>query len=82
MPSGKEMLNEMEFRREIAQLEDRELSEFIALQTWEIAGVQSDHGNRIYRLEKKSRRITGWVGTVGVLIGAIVVGIIDFFIRR
>lgn len=82
MPNGKEMLNEMEFTQRIKKMPDRELSEFTALQVWEACSTLQNHDTRLLKVEKRSRRIVGWIGTAGVLIGAIVVGVIDYFIRR
>jgi len=82
MPNGKDMLNEMEFKEHIKEMKDRELSEFTALQVWEACATLQDHSIRILKLEKRNHRITGWIGTIGVLIGAVVVGIIDYFVRR
>jgi len=82
MPNGREIINELDYRQRIKIMGDRELSEFTAFQVYETCIIVQNHGKRIEKMESRDRKTFGYVGGIGGLIGAIIAGTIDFFIRR
>ena len=71
MTNGNELLKEMEFKQRIERMKDRELSEFTALQVWDIQG-------RVSRLEKRKRFTVGASGGIGAAAGAALAFLIDW----
>ena len=72
MPNGRYILNDMEFEHKITQMNDRELMEFTARQTF----------YRISRLEGQNHKAFGVTGGLGAFFGAAVAVTVDFFLRR
>ena len=82
MPNGKYVLNNLEFEKSISNLKDRELLEFVARQNYETCIRCEKHNTRIIALENQSKKISGIFGGIAGLIAAIVVGIINYFVRN
>lgn len=82
MPNGKYFLNDLDFEHQLKTMNDRELLEFTARQTYDVCNRVESHDKRIRGLETQSNRRSGVIGGSGALIGAAVASIIDYFIRR
>lgn len=68
-------LDDLEFEAQIAEMGDRALLEFVARQGHDMA-------RRVRKLEGRSKRTMGLLGGAGAIIGAAVVGAIDYVMRR
>ena len=82
MPNGNYVNSELEFERNIASFKDRELLEFVARQNYETCLRCAKHDLRIAALEHESKKISGITGGIAGLISAIVIGIINYFVRN
>ena len=82
MNNGKKILNELEFEQHIAKLNNRGLIEFVARQQYDMSLLCPVHSRDIERLKKRSRKEIGASGGIGVVIGGVLLGIVDFFLRR
>ena len=82
MQNGQQILNELEFEQHIAKLKSRELIEFIARQQYDMARVCPAHDKRIKGLEVRRRKELGASSGAGAIIGGLVMGAIDYFLRR
>ncbi len=72
---AEDILGDLEFEQLIGGMSDRELAEFNARQI-------HDLGRRMRKVEGRSRRAMGTSGGIGALIGAAVIGAIDYVLRR
>jgi len=82
MPNGRYVLNDLEFEKRISNMDDRDLLEFVARQSYETCIHVEKHSNRIMALENQSKKISGIFGGIAGLISAIIVGIINYFVRN
>ena len=82
MPNGNYVTNELDFEKLISGMGDRTLLEFVARQNYATSIQLGKHSNRITMLENQSKKISGVVGGIAGLISAIVVGIINYFVRN
>jgi len=82
MPNGKYILNELDFEKRISGMGDRDLLEFVARQNYETCIRCEKHHTRITALENQSKKIPGIFGGIAGLITAVVVGIINYFVRN
>lgn len=82
MPNGRYILNDLEFDQKIHQMNDRELLEFTARQTYSVCLQTMDNTKRIEVLERRDRKAFSVTGGLGAFFGAAVAVIVDFFIRR
>ena len=80
MPNG--INYDLDFERQISQMPDRDLLEFVARQSYETCIHVEKHSNRIMALENQSKKISGIFGGIAGLISAIIVGIINYFVRN
>ncbi len=72
---GDSILNELDFEKRISGMPDRQLLEFVARQTF-------DTCQRVLILEISHRKTAGLIGGATGAITAIVIGIINYFIKR
>ena len=72
MPNGKYILQDLAFDRQIKEMESRELQEFTAKLSY-------SNAIRIMNLEARDKKTLGITGGVGVFIGGIIIGIIQYF---
>lgn len=82
MPDGRYLLNDIEFEQAIKEMDDRQLLEFTARQTYSISNTVAGHDKRIKSLEGQSNRRSGFIGGAGAIIGAAVSSIVDYLVRR
>ena len=82
MQNGKKILNELEFEQHIAKLDDRGLIEFVARQQYDMSIICPIHADKIKKLETRRKKELGASGGFGAFIGAAIVGVLDYFIRR
>ena len=82
MPNGSYVTNELDFEKRISCMADRQLLEFVARQNYDTSIKLDKHSFRITALENQSKKISGIFGGIAGLISAIVVGIINYFIRN
>lgn len=75
MPNGRYILNDLEFDKEIEAMSDRKLMEFSAR-------LGYSNAIRITTLESIGKRTMGAIGGVGAVIGAVIVSIMDYLVRR
>lgn len=78
MPNG--ILSEAEFENEIKNLSDRQLSEFVARQVYDICKQREAEDKRIAVLEGRDKKFAGALGGVSGAVGAILVSVIDYFV--
>jgi len=82
MPNGNYVNSELEFEKQISGMADRALLEFVARQNYETCLRCDKHNVRITALENESRKISGITGGIAGLISAVVIGIINYFVRN
>lgn len=75
MPNGKYILNDLEFDKQIKEMDDRELMEFSAR-------LGYSNAIRISSIESQRKRTIGLTGGLGVFIGGIIIGIVEYFRSR
>ena len=80
--SNGNMLDDLEFERQMGELSDRGLSEFTARQVFESRKDIHSNTRRIRSLEGKSRKIFAISGGAGTLIGGAIIGIINYFTNK
>ena len=80
MPNG--INYELDFEKRIGEMQDRQLLEFVARQTFEISSKIERHGKQIKTLEHHSRKISSMAGGISGTITAIIIGIINYFVNR
>jgi len=74
MANGKYVLNDLEFEKQIENMDDRKLLEFTAKLSY-------SNAIRIYKLEGYNKRRLGFTGGLGVFVGGIIIGLIEYFRR-
>ncbi len=74
MPNGKYILNDLEFDKQIKEMDDRELMEFSAR-------LGYSNAIRISSIEGQRRKALGLTGGLGVFVGGVIVGLVEFFRR-
>jgi hypothetical protein len=72
----------MEFENQIHQMNDRQLLEFTARQTYDVCLLAADNKKRIDTLKRRDRKVFSVTGGLGAFFGAAIAVIADFFIRR
>jgi hypothetical protein len=82
MSNGNYVNSELEFEKSIANMPDRTLLEFVARQNYETCIRCEKHNSRITSLEKQSKRVSSITGGVTGLISAVIVAVIDCFVRN
>ena len=82
MPNGRFVTNELDFENRITNMADRQLLEFVARQNYETCIRCEKHNSRITTLENQSKKISGIAGGITGLIAAIIVGVVNYFIRN
>jgi hypothetical protein len=82
MPNGNYVNQELEFEKQIAGMGERALLEFVARQNYETCIRCDKHNQRITALENESKRISGITGGITGTITAIVIGVINYFVRN
>ena len=82
MPNGRYFLNDLELEQAIKQMDDRQLLEFTARQTYDVSNLSANHEKRIYRLESRTKKEIGASGGIGAVLGIAIASAIDFFLRR
>jgi len=82
MGNRTEFLNDLELEERLGSMSDRELMEFTARQTYDVCNLAGSNERRIVVLEKQSGKFIGIVGAIGTFIGAIIIGIINYFAGR
>ncbi len=70
-----EIIDALDFEKRIEGMADRQLSEFIARQTFDI-------NNRVSSLEISHKKTAGLIGGVTGAVTAIVIGTINYFLNR
>lgn len=78
MPNG--INYELNFEKLISEMQDRQLLEFVARQTFEITGKCKGYDTRIALLESGDRKTSGIVGGISGTITAVIIGIINYFV--
>lgn len=82
MSNGRYILNDIEFEQKILRMNDRELLEFTARQTYGVCLLAADNKKRIDGLERRDRKAFSVTGGLGAFFGAAIAMIAEFFIRR
>ena len=82
MSNGDEMLDDLEFERQIGKLSDRGLQEFTARQVYETRKIVYSNTGRIDNLESNRRKTYAVTGGIGSMIGAAVVAVFNYFFNR
>jgi len=82
MPNGNYVNSELDFENQIGKMADRTLLEFVARQNYETCIRCDKHNVRITALENESKKISGIAGGIAGTITAIVIGIINYFVRN
>ncbi len=72
---GRYVLNDLDFENTIKEMDDRELQLFTARLAY-------SNSIRLFNLENVTRKRLGLVGGIGVFVGGIIIGAIDYFSRR
>ena len=80
MPS--DILNDLDFERRIGEMQDRQLLEFVARQTFEITGKCRGYDKSIASLESGDRKASSIMGGISGTITAVVIGVIGYFTNR
>jgi len=82
MPNGNYVNQELEFEKRITGMDDRDLLEFVARQNYDTSIKLDKHSFRITALENQSKKISGIFGGIAGTITAVIVGIINYFVRN
>jgi hypothetical protein len=82
MSNGNYVNQELEFEKQITEMGDRDLLEFVARQNYETCIRCEKHNSRIVALENQSRKISGISGGIAGTITGVVVGIINYVIGK
>ena len=73
---------ELDFEKRIAEMQDRQLLEFVARQTLEIAGKCKGYDTDIDALKTGDRKTSGIIGGISGTITAGIMGLINYFTNR
>ena len=82
MPNGNSVIHELDFEKRITVMGDRDLLEFVARQNYETCIRCEKHNSRITSLENQSKKISGITGGITGLAAAVIVAIINYFVRN
>ena len=82
MPNGQTFMEGLKLEEHLRGMSDREVLEFTARECYQTAKLVGFNSIRITKLEKRSNKIIGLAGGIGTTIGAMLVGVIDYLIRR
>lgn len=77
-----DILGDLEFEQLITGMDDRGLLEFVARQQHAMSKICPDHDTRLKRVEGRRKKSLGASGGIGAVVGAAIVGVIDYFARR
>ena len=72
---GRYVLNDLDFENTIKEMDDRELQLFTARLAY-------SNSIRLFNLENVTRKRLGLVGGIGVFVGGIIIGAIDYIRTR
>ncbi len=70
---------ELDFEKRIGEMQDRQLLEFVARQTFEITGKCRGYDKSIATLETRDRKASGVIGGISGTVTAIIISIINYF---
>ncbi len=76
------ILDDLDFERQIGELSDRGLSEFTARQVFESRKDIHSNTKRIKSLENKSKKIFAITGGAGTFFGGAIVALINYFTNK
>lgn len=76
------ILDDLEFERQMAELSDRGLGEFTARQVFEARKDIHSNTRRIRSLESKNKKIFAISGGAGTMIGGAIVAVINYFTNK
>lgn len=79
MPNGSEMLNDLEFDKQIKEMTDRGLMEFTARQLYEHCEESNIRDGKIKALEDRDKKFAGAVGGASGLLGAAIIAVLNYF---
>ncbi len=82
MPNGKELVNELDFEKQIKEMDDRGLLEFTARQVYETCEITKKHSGRIKTLEDGSKKISTISGSISGGLTAAMIAVADYIMRR
>ena len=82
MPNGRYFLNDIELEQAIKQMDDRQLLEFTARQTYAVSNLAFTNEKRIGRLESRSKKELRATGGIGAILGVAIASALDFLLRR
>ena len=74
------IISELDFEKRIGEMQDRQLLEFVARQTFEITGKCKIYDSQITLLQNGDRKTSGIVGGISGTITAVIINIINYFI--
>lgn len=69
---------ELDFEKRIGEMQDRQLLEFVARQTFEITGKCRHYDTQISDLQNGNRKASGIIGGISGTITGVLVGIINY----
>ena len=73
---------ELDFEKRISEMQDRQLLEFVARQTFEITGKCKTYDNQIATLENGSRKASSITGGISGTATAIFISALNYFFNR
>ena len=73
-----EYLDDMELENRITSMPDRELSEFTAREVCKANRRIDTNCKRLDSLESRSNKFTAGIASLGVFIGGIIVGVVEY----
>ena len=80
--NGRYFLNDLELEQAIKQMDDRQLLEFTARETYTVSNLAANHEKRIKCLENRRKKEIGATGGIGAILGVAIASAIDFLLRR
>jgi hypothetical protein len=82
MQNGKKVLNELDFEKRIQEMEDRDLLEFVARQSYDANISCAQFEQRIAEIETGNRKSSTVAGSVAGTATSVIVGLISYFTNR
>lgn len=73
---------ELDFEKRIGEMQDRQLLEFVARQTFEITGKCKTYDSQIANLETGDRKASSVAGGISGTATAILISALNFFFNR
>lgn len=70
--NSKDMINQLEFEKQISTMSDRALMEFTARQTYSTCEIQRTHEKRLSALESVNKKQL----SIGTGVGAVITGVV------